>query len=184
MKFQFGLILFMKSVSRRPSHGISTSRKRYGERMASTELIPRDIPEARSLTPKQEAFVYAYLETGSGCEAYRRAYIAGSMTAAAIRGEACRLLKHPNVALQGTLMRQRNIERCGATVEQVTRLLLEDRALAHQRGHTHAAVQATMGVAKIHGLLEFNRTIENTEAEVEELSDAELVRMIQAEQCG
>ena len=158
--------------------------KKAGAHMTSTEPVCRNTPDVRHLTPKQEAFVYAYLETGNGCEAYRRAYSAGSMTDAAIRVEASRLLKHPNVALQVTLMRQRNIERCGATVEQVTRLLLEDRALAHQRGHTHAAVQATMGVAKIHGLLEFNRTIENTEAEVEELSDAELVRMIQAEQCG
>jgi phage terminase small subunit len=50
------------------------------------------------LTLKQEAFCLAYIETGNASEAYRRAYHASQMSAAAIDVEACRLLGHPKIA--------------------------------------------------------------------------------------
>src|SRR5215468_10217190 len=50
------------------------------------------------LTPKQEAFILAYLETGNASEAYRRAYNASGMNAATINREAHSLLEHPKVA--------------------------------------------------------------------------------------
>ena len=52
-----------------------------------------------SLTPKQTAFVRAYFITGNSGEAYRSAYAAGSISEAAVRVEASRLLRHPNVTL-------------------------------------------------------------------------------------
>jgi phage terminase small subunit len=49
------------------------------------------------LTPKQQAFVEAYLECGSAAEAYRRAYSCANMAAATIQREATRLLANPTV---------------------------------------------------------------------------------------
>ena len=50
------------------------------------------------LTPKQEAFILAYLETGNASAAYRRAYNASGMNAATVNREAHSLLEHPKVA--------------------------------------------------------------------------------------
>jgi phage terminase small subunit len=53
-----------------------------------------------SLTPKQEAFCLAYLETGNASEAYRRSYSAENMKPASINVAACKLLGDPKVALR------------------------------------------------------------------------------------
>lgn len=52
------------------------------------------------LTPKQEAFALAYLETGNAAEAYRRAYSASRMGPASIQAEAGKLLANPSIALR------------------------------------------------------------------------------------
>lgn len=66
--------------------------------MADGSLPVSDKPE--KLTPKQEAFVSAYLETGNASEAYRRAYDCGGSSDAAINVNACKLLKNTKVALR------------------------------------------------------------------------------------
>ena len=55
---------------------------------------------ANDLTPKQEAFVLAYLETGSASEAYRRAYDAKNMAANVIHVKASELLKNGKVRVR------------------------------------------------------------------------------------
>lgn len=55
--------------------------------------------ETRKLTPKQAAFVRAYLETGNASEAYRRAYNASNMKPEVIKVKASELLKNGNVAV-------------------------------------------------------------------------------------
>lgn len=52
----------------------------------------------KDLTPKQEAFCLAYIETGSPSEAYRQAYDAGGMKATTIKVKASELLNHERVA--------------------------------------------------------------------------------------
>jgi phage terminase small subunit len=52
----------------------------------------------RKLTPKQDAFVLAYLETGNASEAYRRAYDTSSKRDATINNSAYELLRHPEIA--------------------------------------------------------------------------------------
>lgn len=52
------------------------------------------------LTPKQEAFVLAYLETGNASEAYRRAYNAKGMADNVIHVKASELLKNGKVAVR------------------------------------------------------------------------------------
>ncbi len=43
--------------------------------------------------------------------------------------------------------------RCEITRETLTRMLLEDREMARRNGQPGAAIQACMGLAKLHGLL-------------------------------
>lgn len=51
-----------------------------------------------ALTPKQESFCLAYLETGNASEAYRRSYSAGGMKPETINKRASELLANGDVA--------------------------------------------------------------------------------------
>lgn len=75
----------------------------------------------RALTPKQEAFCLAYLETGNASEAYRRAYDAGNMAASTIKSNACRLLKNSNVAATVAQRQQEATRAAVVTVEDIIR---------------------------------------------------------------
>jgi hypothetical protein len=50
-----------------------------------------------TLTPKQETFVLAYLETGNASEAYRRAYDSGKMLPGTINRKAFELLENGKI---------------------------------------------------------------------------------------
>jgi phage terminase small subunit len=105
------------------------------------------------LTPKQEAFAQAYVETSNASEAYRRSYSASKMKQPAIEVEASRLLDHPKVALRVHELRERARKRHDINVDTITEMLKEDRELARNNNQTSAAVTAVMGMAKLHGLL-------------------------------
>lgn len=106
-----------------------------------------------TLTPKQEAFAQAYLETGNGSEAYRRAYNAENMKENVVHVKACELLKNGKVAVRLTELQKRAQKRHDITIDSLTEMLKEDRALARDLEQTSAAVSAVMGLAKIHGLI-------------------------------
>lgn len=61
-----------------------------------------------SLTPKQEAFCLAYLETGNASEAYRRAYSAQNMKPESVAVAASRALSNAKVALRISELRERS----------------------------------------------------------------------------
>lgn len=63
---------------------------------------PAPAKAPKGLTPKQDAFALAYMETGNAAEAYRRAYdIDPSKQASSwIYVEACLLLDNPKVSLR------------------------------------------------------------------------------------
>ena len=153
--------------------------------MAIVELIPADTIQAPSLTPKQEAFVHSYIETGNGCEAYRRSYKADGMSQHSVEVEASKLLRHPEVTLRLARLRKQNAEHHQITVDHITQMLLEDRALAHARGQSSAAVSATMGLAKLHGLGQISdkksddRQKQDSKS-FEEMTDVELWRLAKA----
>ena len=92
------------------------------------------------------------------------------------------MLRHPKVALCLQKHQEAYSERLGITTETVTRMLMEDRELAHRQGQTHAAIQATMGVAKLHGLLEPKQAVGSKETHFKEMSDEELIGLVRAEQ--
>lgn len=65
----------------------------------------------RKLTPKQDAFVVAYLETGNASEAYRRAYDVRNMKPATINNSAWELMKHPVISARLAQHRDATFER-------------------------------------------------------------------------
>jgi phage terminase small subunit len=94
------------------------------------------------LTPKQEAFVLAYYETGNACEAYRRAYDAANMSLASIDKEARRLLKDPRITprLQG--LAERSEAKARLSLEEHMEKLAHLRDKAEEKGQMSAAINA------------------------------------------
>jgi hypothetical protein len=111
------------------------------------------------LTPKQDAFCLAYVETGNAAEAYRRAYATASMSAGAISVEASRLIDHPKVSLRLEELRSVHADRHNVTIGDIRRQLEEDRAFAQACKAPAAAVSATMGMAKLFGFLVEKRQV-------------------------
>jgi len=106
-----------------------------------------------ALTAKQEAFCLAYLETGNASEAYRRSYDAENMKPETIWREAHELASNPNVSTRVIELQAAAAERCIVTVASITQELEEARSLALQEAQASAAVSASMGKAKLHGLI-------------------------------
>ncbi|MFH2819557.1 terminase small subunit [Citrobacter portucalensis] len=106
------------------------------------------------LTPKQEAFCQAYIETGNASEAYRTAYAADKMKTESVNRKAKELLDNGKIAarigeLQGEIKQRHNV-----TVDSLLAELEEARqkALSTETPQSSAAVAATMGKAKLVGL--------------------------------
>lgn len=105
-----------------------------------------------NLTPKQEAFCLAYLETGNASEAYRRSYDAKNMKPDTITVKASELLSKGNIAVRLAELRAPIIAKAQLTVEDLLAELEQARQLALQTESAAPAVSATMGKAKLLGL--------------------------------
>lgn len=107
------------------------------------------------LTPKQEAFALAYVETGNASEAYRRAYSAEKMKSAVIAVKACELLANGNVSVRVSELQAKAAERHEITVDDLVRELEEARIAAStaEKPQAAAMVAATLGKAKLLGLI-------------------------------
>jgi phage terminase small subunit len=105
------------------------------------------------MTPKQEAFAQAYVETGNASEAYRRAYDAEDMKPESIHVTASKLLSNPKVALRVDALQAKHAKRHDITIDSITRELDEDRKGAREANQYSAAISAVMGKAKLHGLI-------------------------------
>ena len=107
------------------------------------------------LTPKQEAFALAYVETGNASEAYRRAYNAGNMKPAVIAVKASELLAHGNVSVRVKELQAAALDEHKITMSDILRELEEARVVALQQEKPQAAamVAASMGKAKLLGML-------------------------------
>lgn len=108
----------------------------------------------RALTPKQEKFALAYVETGNASEAYRRAYDAAKMKPDSINRKAKELLDNGKITARVQELQAGHVERHQLTVDDLLRELEEARtaALTAETAQSSAAVAATMGKAKLLGL--------------------------------
>ncbi len=110
----------------------------------------------RDPTPKQQRFAELYVQLGNASEAYRRAYktSAEKWTNEALAAEAHRMVKHPLVSHIIAELRAKAAQRHAVTVDSISRELDEarDKAMREAKGSA-AAVSASMGKAKLHGML-------------------------------
>lgn len=106
-----------------------------------------------NLTAKREAFAVAYVETGNASEAYRRSFNAENFKPESVNVNASKLLADAKVSQRVKELQAQAAERALVTVQSLTQELEEARALALQEGQPSAAVSASMGKAKLHGLL-------------------------------
>ncbi|WP_303763792.1 terminase small subunit [Sphingobium yanoikuyae] len=105
------------------------------------------------MTPKQEKFCQLYVELGNASEAYRQAYDAARMKAATVNVKASQLLDQDKITVRVAELKAHHAERHDMTVDDIARMLKEDRDFARQCETPAAAVSATMGLAKIYGHL-------------------------------
>jgi len=104
------------------------------------------------MTPKQADFVRLYFELGNASEAYRRAYNSTGKPNTLHR-KANDLLKHPLIKAEVQKMQQDAIKRNEVTIDSVLLELEDARQTAKQSGNASAMVSATMGKAKLLGLV-------------------------------
>ena len=115
-----------------------------------------------TLTPKQQAFCHKFIETGNASQAYREVYDCSKSKPRTISRKAKELLDSGKIAATINALRTVHLERHEITVDQLSDQLDEDRIFARQRGHSAAAVSATMGKARLFGLLRDRSEITNT----------------------
>lgn len=104
------------------------------------------------LTPKQERFCQAYIETGNASEAYRRAYDAERMKPATVNKRSAELFANGAVTGRITELRGEVSKAHGVTVASLIIELEEARQVAKGREQGAAMAQATMGKAKLAGI--------------------------------
>ena len=95
------------------------------------------------------------METGNASEAYRLAGYSTNATPKTINEAASRLLKDSKVVARLSTLRERAVKKTLVTVESIAAELDEARALAlsAEVSQPSAAISASMGKAKLYGLI-------------------------------
>ena len=134
---------------------------------------------SQSLTPKQEAFAQAYVETGNASEAYRRVGYGPNMSAKTTNEAACRLLANSKVKARVAYLQAAIRCRHDDTVDSLCAEYDESRKLAMATGQPAAANGATAGKARLHGLDKADSpTVKIAAESTIVLSDLELARRL------
>ncbi|HEV2898857.1 MAG TPA: terminase small subunit [Pseudaminobacter sp.] len=106
------------------------------------------------LTAKREAFALAYVETGNASKAYRTAFdVKEGTKPETVWSDASRLLANPKVAARVAELQAMARDMALVSVGTLTKELEEARSMAMTEKTPSAAISATMGKAKLHGLL-------------------------------
>ena len=126
------------------------------------------------MTPKQEQFARLYVETGNASEAYRQAYNADNMKPETVTNEAYKLLQDPDISAMVDDLKAEARQRHAVTVDDLLSELEQARAaaLSAPTPQSSAAVSATMGKAKMLGLLVDKAEIK-AEAEISQVKQEE-----------
>ena len=104
------------------------------------------------LTPKQEAFCLAYLETGNASESYRRAYEAENMTPETVNREAKAVIDNPKIAARLAELREPALRKAQITLESHLSRLDELGRKAEEAANFNAAIAAEVARGKASGV--------------------------------
>jgi phage terminase small subunit len=110
---------------------------------------------ARGLTPKQEKFAQVYVETGNASEAYRAAYACERMKSATVNRRAFDQLENGKISARVKELQAAGQKRHETTLDTIIEELeLAREAAMREDPSKSAAVSASMGKAKLLGLIE------------------------------
>jgi phage terminase small subunit len=129
------------------------------------------------LTPKQEKFCLAYLETGNASEAYRQSYSTEKMKPESVNNLAFRLLQHVEIGSRLAELKKAAADKAVMTLESHLADLKMLRNAAAKDRKWSAAVAAEVARGKHSGV-----AVEKSQAEVtvkrstEDLTDDELAQ--------
>lgn len=145
-----------------------------------------DCALAPKLDPVRERFVQEYHATGNASEAYRRANPkSAKWTPNALNVKASRVLSEAKVQLRLEELQAEAAARHNVTVDSITEMLKEDREKAHAAGQIGAAVSASMGLAKLHGLIVDRAEVKRTDSgDVSSITTDELEAIVRAGRAG
>ena len=107
---------------------------------------------ARSLTPKQEKFCTAYIETGNASEAYRRSYRAGKMKPETVNRNANGLLSDNKITTRLDELRRPAAQAAQVTLTGHLRDLERLRNAAADAQQFSAAISAEVARGKAAGV--------------------------------
>lgn len=130
------------------------------------------------LTPKQENFCIAYIETGNATEAYRRSYNAEKMSAKVITNRASELLDNGDIAVRIAELRKPAVEAAQVTLEQHLNDLKKLRDDAWSSEKYGPAIQAEISRGKASGHY-IDRVESGNPGAFEKVNDDELDRSIE-----
>lgn len=127
-----------------------------------------------ALTIKQEKFCMVYVETGNASEAYRQAYNCENMKEATINRNAKMMIDDNKISTRVKELKSGHTKRHELTIDDLVKQLEEARqvALALENPQCSAAISATMGTAKLLGLVVEKTDIKITNAK--ELTNEQL----------
>ncbi len=127
-----------------------------------------------SLTIKQEKFCMVYIETGNASEAYRQAYNCENMKEATINRNAKMMIDDNKISTRVKELKSGHTKRHELTIDDLVKQLEEARqvALTLENPQCSAAISATMGTAKLLGLVVDKTDIKLTNAK--ELTNEQL----------
>ena len=100
------------------------------------------------MTPKQEAFCLAYVETGNASEAYRRAYDAARMKPGTVNRKAKELLDNGKIAARVDELRSELVRLNLWTREQSVRALID---VVHNPNKQADVIAAVKELNAMHG---------------------------------
>jgi phage terminase small subunit len=128
------------------------------------------------LTPKQESFCLAYLETGNASEAYRRAYNTAKMKPESVNRLAKAAVDNVKIASRLAELRKPAVEAAQITLQSHLRDLQDLRDKAATAEQYAAAITAETNRGKAAGLytekIEANVTHKTLAQELADLNDA------------
>lgn len=130
--------------------------------------------ELTELTPRQEQFAQAYVETGVGAQAYRQAYPRSRVwQPSAVHCAASKMLAIGKVSKRVEELNSEARRRNEVTVDSLTADFRDAIEFAKKCGNPSAVVSALVGLMKLHGL-GIERKEVTVKDDVRRMSKAEL----------
>lgn len=105
------------------------------------------------LTAKQEKFCQGVAKGLTYSDAYREAYNAKKMKMETINRKAAELMNNGKITARVEELKERTLKRYDLTVGDIVEELEDARKIARELGQSSAMVSASMGKAKLFGLI-------------------------------